>query len=174
MILKNYINFIFKKQNLIKFNYLNIYYNLCVKNILIICPYYIYKFKLNINIINFYKILLNIFFQRFYLYEFKFKNIFKIKFILLKYLLNIKKYYLRNYLDYFLLFLNYNFNYFIKKKRNIIIFHNKMMLTYNNLHNFYKKFYKYDNIIILKIFIILHNLNKNIYNSFFLKNLLIF
>src|SRR5690349_4033754 len=103
MVLKNYLLFILKKQNLIKFNFLNINTNIKIDNIYLILPYYLYKLKLNINIVNYFKIILNIFLQRVYLKNIKFKNIFKTKFILLKFILNIKKYNIYYFLDYLFL-----------------------------------------------------------------------
>lgn len=174
MILKNYLLFILKKQLLIKFNFLNIYNNIIINNIYLILPYYLYKLKLNINIIYFFKILLNIFSQRIFLNEIIFKNVFKVKFILLKFILNIKKYNFYYFLDYLFLFLYYNYNYFTKKVKNIIIFNNKLLIIHYNLHNFYKKFSKYDCIIIYKIIITLNFYCKNIYNSYYFNNLIFF
>jgi hypothetical protein len=174
MILNNYIKFIFKKKLLIKYNFLNFFTNLDLKNIYFLFPYYIYKLKLNFNIINFYKILLNIFNQRIHLFKIYLKNIFKIKFILLNFILNIIRYNNRIILDYYLYFILFNFNYYIKKKKYIILFNNKLLFITYNLHNFYKKFYKYECLIIYKIFFNLFNNCKNKYNSYFFNNILFF
>jgi hypothetical protein len=174
MILNNYIKFILKKNLLIKYNFLNFFINLDIKNIFLLFPYYIYKLKLNFNIINFYKILLNIFNQRITLYKIYLKNIFKIKFILLNFILNIIKYNNKLILDYFLYFFFFNYNYYIKKKKYIILFNNKLLLIHYNIHNFYKKFYKYECLIIYKIFYNLYNNCKVDYNSYFYKNILFF
>lgn len=174
MILNNYIKYILKHNFLIKYNFLNFFINLDIKNIFIMLPYYIYKFKLNLNIINFYKILLNIFNQRIYLYNIFLKNIFKIKFILLNFILNLSKYNIKINMDYFLYYILYNYNYYIKKKKYILIYNNKLLLIHYNIHNFYKKFYKYECLIIYKIFFNIFNNCKLKYNSYFYKSLLFF
>ena len=77
---------------LIKFNFLNIFTNLFINKLFVVIPYYLFKFKLKMNFINLYKICLFLFNKRLVLNDIKFKLIFKVKFILFKFMLFINKF----------------------------------------------------------------------------------
>jgi hypothetical protein len=127
MIFKNYLLFILRKDLLIKFNFGNIFSNLYIKQLFIISPYYIYKFKLKFSLISLYKILLLLFNQRIFLFKIKFKNIFKTKFVLLNFILTVEKNMFYKLLDYFFIFLKLNYDYFIKKKTFVLLYNNKLL-----------------------------------------------
>ena len=173
-IIRNYLKKLKKKDNLYKFNFLNIYNNLNIKNIEILYPLNINKKIENFKIVKIKKINYIFFNQNIFFKKFNLLNKKKTTYFYLLFKMNINKKLKWKFLDFFILNFFYNYNYFIKKNLQFKIKNNK--LTYNvlNWHNFYKKLLKYNFKLKYSINFILTNNNINIkkkYYYFFFKNL---